>query len=122
MPLTGHNATQPTNTMNNEVFGKRTVGQLIGLYKASASRCNEIVEILEEIQEAQDTLRLAQEDVRQAEYDGDEPSDIEELRNKVNVYADDLAFVIRSNIDGLQARARNLAGDAAHGSEKINPE
>lgn len=120
MPLTGHNATQPTNTMNNETLGKHTIGQLISLYKASASRCKEIVEILEEIQEAQDTLRLAQQDVRQAEYDGDEPSDIEELRNKVNVYADDLAFVIRSNIDGLQARASNLAGDAVHGSEKIN--
>lgn len=120
MPLTGHNVTQPTNTMNHETLGKHTLGQLISLYRNSQERCKEIVEILEEIQEAQDSLRLAREDVRLAENDGDDPADIEEFKNKVNVYANDLAFVIRTNIDGLQARARNLAEDASHGAEKID--
>ena len=120
MPLTGHNATQPTNTMNYETLGKHSLGKLIGLYKASASRCNEIVEILEELQEANDTLRLAKEEVRQAEHDGDEPAEIAELKNRVKVYEADLAFLFNQEIDGLQARASNLAGDAVHGSEKIN--
>ena len=122
MPLTGHNATQPTNTMNYETLGKHSLGKLIGLYKASASRCNEIVEILEELQEANDTLRLAKEEVRQAEHDGDEPAEIAELKNRVKVYEADLAFLFNQEIDGLQARASNLAGDAVHGSEKINGE
>ena len=122
MPLTGHNATQPTNTMNYETLGKHSLGQLIGLYKASASRCNEIVEILEELQEANDALRLAKEDVRLAENDGDDLADIEEFKNKVKVYEADLAFLFKQEIDGLQARASNLAGDATFGSEKINAE
>ena len=108
--------------MNHETLGKHTLGQLIRLYRVSASRCKEIVEILEELEEAQDTLRLAKEDVRLAENDGDDLADLEEFKNKVKVYEADLAFLFKQEIDGLQARASNLADDASFGSEKINAE
>jgi hypothetical protein len=106
--------------MNHETLGKHTLGQLISLYRGSQERCKQIVEILEEIQDVQDSLRLAKEDVRLAENDGDDPADIEEFKNKVKVYENDLDYVIRTNIDGLQARVRNLAEDASHGAEKID--
>ena len=108
--------------MNHETLGKHTIGQLISLYKDSVRRSSEIVEILEEIQDAQDTLRLAKEDVRLAENDGDDLADIEEFKNKVKVYEADLAFLFNQEIDGLQARANNLARDTAHGAEKVNVE
>ena len=108
--------------MNHETLGKHTIGQLISLYKDSVRRSSEIVEILEEIQDAQDTLRLAKEDVRLAENDGDDLADLEEFKNKVKVYEADLAFLFKQEIDGLQARASNLADDASFGSEKINAE
>lgn len=106
--------------MNHETLGKHTLGQLISLYRGSQERCKQIVEILEEIQDVQDSLRLAKEDVRLAENDGDDPADIEDFKNKVKVYENDLDYVIRTNIDGLQARVRNLAEDASHGAEKID--
>lgn len=106
--------------MNYETIGTRTIGQLIGIYKNSAERCNEIVEILEDLQEAYDSLRHAKDDVRLANNDGDEPSEIEAYEKKVSNREKRLMDIFSQNINGLQARASNLAGDTFDGAEIIN--
>lgn len=108
--------------MNHETIGTRTLGQLIGLYKNSADRCKEIVEILEEMQDAHDSLRLAKEDVRLAKNDEDDAEDIKAYEEKVVAYEKAFKELFEREIFGLQARASNLAIDTSFGDEKINPE
>jgi Asp/Glu/hydantoin racemase len=107
--------------MNIETVGNHTLGQLIGLYRNSAERCKEILEILEELQDAQDSLRLAKEDVRLAKNDEDEAEDIKEYEDKVIACQKAFNELFEREIFGLQARATNLASDTAFGAEKINP-
>lgn len=108
--------------MNYETVGTRTISQLIGLYKNSADRCKEIIEILEEMQDAYDNLRLAKEDVRLAKNDEDDAEDIKAFEEKVVACENAFKAVFDENIFGLQARASNLAIDTSFGDEKINPQ
>lgn len=107
--------------MNIETVGNHTLGQLIGLYRNSAERCKEILEILEELHDAQVSLRIAKEDVRQAKNDEDDAEDIKEYEDKVVACQKAFNELFEREIFGLQARATNLASDTAFGAEKINP-
>jgi hypothetical protein len=106
--------------MNIETLGTHTIGQLISLYRASALRSTEIFEILEELQDCYESLRLAKADLNEALVDEDTPEEIARYEAKVKAYEADLRYIFDTNIDGLQARARNLAEDTEYGSVKIN--
>jgi len=108
--------------MNIETLGTHTIGQLIGLYRNSAERCKEILEILEELQDAHDSLRLAKEDVRLAKNDEDDAEDIKAYEDKVVACEKAFKELFEREIFGLQARVSNLAIDTSFGDEKINPQ
>ena len=106
--------------MNHEVIGNHTIGQLLGLYNRSAERCKAISEMLGEICEQMDTVRLAKSDLRMAQNDGDELADILDYQNKVEREERILAELCNKYNDTLAVEARILSENMEFGLTKLD--
>lgn len=106
--------------MNHEVIGNHTIGQLLGLYNRSAERCKAISEMLEEISDHMDSVRLAKSDLRMAQNDGDEEADILDCQTKVEREERLLAELCKKYNDTLAVEARLLSENMAFGLTKLD--
>lgn len=106
--------------MNHEVIGNHTIGQLLGLYNRSAERCKAISEMLEEISDQMDSVRLAKADLRLAQNDGDDIADILDYQTKVEREERILAELCNKYNDSLAVEARLLSENMAFGLTKLD--
>jgi hypothetical protein len=106
--------------MNHEIIGNHTIGQLLGLYNRSAERCKAISEMLEEISDQMDCVRLAKSDLRMAHTDGDEEADILDCQTKVEREERILSELCNKYNDSLAVEARLLSENMAFGLTKLD--
>lgn len=106
--------------MNYEIIGNHTIGQLLGLYNRSAERCKAISEMLEEISDQMDSVRLAKSDLRLAQNDGDDVADILDYQTKVEREERILAELCNKYNDSLAVEARLLSENMAFGLTKLD--
>jgi hypothetical protein len=106
--------------MNHEIIGNHTIGQLLGLYNRSAERCKAISEMLEEISDHMDSVRLAKADLRLAHSDGDDIADILDYQTKVEREERLLAELCKKYNDALATEASILAEATAFGVTKLD--
>lgn len=106
--------------MNHEIIGNHTIGQLLGLYNRSAERCKAISEMLEEISDQMDTVRLAKADLRLAQNDGDDIADILDYQTKVEREERILTELCNKYNDSLAVEARLLSENMAFGLTKLD--
>jgi hypothetical protein len=106
--------------MNHEVIGNHTIGQLLGLYNRSAERCKAISEMLEEISDQMDSVRLAKADLRLSQNDGDDIADILDYQTKVEREERILAELCNKYNDKLAVEASILSENMAFGLTKLD--
>lgn len=107
-------------TMNTEIIGKNTIGQLIGLYNRSAERCKSIVEALDEIRDAMEAVSLAESDLRYSIKDKDEQEVVDGYKAAVEYRKNILNQLIKTHSDFLQVNATIISDDTKFGARKIN--
>ena len=106
--------------MNYEIIGNHTIGQLLGLYNRAYDRAKAIAEVLEEISDAMDSIRLAKSDLRLAINDEDDAESIAEYEAKVKKYEDELQAIIKTHDEFLRVNSTILSQDMEYGANKLD--